>query len=309
MKLVVLVPTFRRPELLVKTLASLASQEGFADVEILVSDNDAEKQEGLTAAQAHAAANGYEDRLTTRTVAEKGFAQNRNAGLGYAFETLQADAVAMIDDDATADEGWIEEIQSALETEPAAIYGGPSHYVAGPGAVPWITELDLFKPPFSHSGAVPRLRSSNNCIITRDLWERFGRQLFDIRFSASGGEDTKLFIRVAEEGLRSYWIETASVTEPIPEARAKLSWVLDRHYTSAVNSARIDFQNNGAKAFLRQGILAVKEVLTGLVRLLSPDAKTRFVGRMRFKGAFGRIAGLSGVRVLHDTHSSSQSVS
>jgi succinoglycan biosynthesis protein ExoM len=300
--LAVLVPTYRRPKLLLNTLDSIARQAGFERIHLVVSDNDADAAEGQSAAREHAERFGYSERLTTLVVPKPGLSENRNAGLAAAFSVSDVSCVAMIDDDATANEGWVLAIECAIADNPADIYGGPTYYTPDGPAPEWFNSIELFTVPYSASGYVPRLRSSNNCVITRGLWLALDEHPFDRGFSQSGGEDTQLFAHVRESGGRAYWIADAGVHEPVPAERVKLDWIVKRHQGSASNSARIDVGRHGAFAIARQIALASKEYAAGLVRILSRKEQVRFTGKLRRAGALGRLYGTMGGQTRHDGH-------
>lgn len=303
-RIAVLVPTYRRPHLLRRTLESLRLQQYATSFRIIVADNDSAKHEGAELARQWAFEHGFEDRVDIIIVPEKGLSQVRNSGLSMAFSDPDTAAVAMIDDDAEADADWLSKIGHALRISNAAIIGGPTCYKLDEDVPDWIAQADMFQVPFLASGAVPRLRSTNNCTLTRRLFERMGPQLFDPAFSSSGGEDVHLFRRCQQNGLVAYWAKDAIVSEIVPSERSTEEWVLTRHRSSAANIARIELSLRGRAVVVSMQLAsAAREMLAGLVRLISADTATRFVGRLRIAGAVGRIHGLMGRTPTHKTHS------
>jgi glycosyltransferase involved in cell wall biosynthesis len=300
--LAVFIPTFRRAELLLRCLDSLKYQDTRCAFNIIVADNDAEYGGGEDAAQQWAKSAGFAHRLKTVRVSERGLSHCRNGGLRTAFADPSVQAVAMIDDDTEADPAWISEIEKALSRTNAAIFGGPTIYSFAREVPPWISGADMFQVPYSSFGPVPRLRSSNNCIITRGLYDLLGPNLFDPAFNFTGGEDVYLFSHCQKLGLESVWLPEAKVHEIIPPPRCEEAWVIERHRLSAVNAARIDKMLNGTfTAWVNQLQFAAREILKGLKKSISSEQTIAFTGRLRLVGVAGRINGLLGRLAKHDT--------
>lgn len=297
MRLVVLVPTFRRPLLLSAALESLADQSDQC-FEIVVSDNDPAGS-GAELAEQWADSRGWSDRLSTTICQNRGLSENRNHGLHLAFECRKATAVSMLDDDSTATEDWIAKVKLALQSG-ADLIGGPTAYHIPPTAPDWMRTRDMFAVPYDRSGFVPRLRSANNCTISQTLYVKSGGALFNTAFGATGGEDTELFVREQVRGTKMWWQHDAVVSEDVPPERCTREWVIRRHKTSAINAARVDVHVNGPlAAWPRQTLTAGRELLTAIVHLLI--GSDRWVVQERANGAIGRLEGLMGKKKFHDS--------
>jgi glycosyltransferase involved in cell wall biosynthesis len=298
MKIAVLIPTFRRPALLANALDSLEAQT-ISDFQIVVSDNDAEKAEGVALAEQWARERGVSGRIHLTIAAERGLSQNRNNGLALAFDTLGVDAVAMLDDDSEAHPAWIERLCGACHPE-VGFVGGPTVYRLPPDVPAEVHSSGIFDVPFSETGFVRRLRSSNNCLIMRQVYDRADGRLFDTAFGTSGGEDMHLFMRETRGGTRFWWQADAIVYEDVPLARCTREWIANRERTSAVNAARIDRMMCGTGiALMRQPYLAAKDAGAGLVHLLKGDDRALAVRKFRL--ALGRLQGLTGGLTQHDS--------
>lgn len=298
MEIAVFVPTFRRPDLLKKALESLQRQSS-SEFSIIVSDNDAEKAEGLAVASAWAEALGISHRVHLTIAPERGLTQNRNHALRLGFDEIGVDAVAMIDDDSEAHPEWVEKLKLGCRSG-AELVGGPTKYRLSDNVPREIREASLFGVPYTTTGYVPRLRSSNNCVISRTIYERLGRRVFDPDFGATGGGDTYLFIGQKKHGTRSWWQNDAIVYEDVPEERATREWVAHRQKTNAVNEVRIDRKLNGsAVAWLRQTCLAMRDAANGCGAAVRGQEKS--IVSPNFESAKGRLLGLFGALSLHDT--------
>jgi glycosyltransferase involved in cell wall biosynthesis len=291
----VFVPTFRRCHTLGATLDSLSAQVDVGAFRLVVVDNDHVAAEGAAIARAWAAANGWTDRVEIVTEWERGLSSCRNRGLATAFAHPEVSAVAMIDDDAVALPDWVSKITEALAMTGADVLGGPTLYEFTKPVPATVTAASMFGVPWRRSGIVPMLRSSNNCTITRRVYEAMGPNPFNTSFSRSGGEDVDFFTRCRVRGFILAWATGAAVSELVPAERCSEAWVLRRHRLSANNTARIDRSAHGmTRALLRQSCLALKETVGGVLKSFSSDEVVRFKARMRFVGVLGRIDGLIG---------------
>jgi len=297
-KIAVFVPTFRRPQLLLAALESLRHQS-CPNFQIVVSDNDGTNADGAKVASAWAVANDFQNRVRVTIAHERGLAQNRNHALRLAFDVLNVDFVAMIDDDSEAHPQWIERIVRACSTD-AELIGGPTIYRLANEAPADIWHASLFGIPYAASDFVPRLRSSNNCVITRRLYDRYDGIVFDPKFGASGGEDSFLFLQEKQRGTRMWWQHDAVVYEDVPAERATLNWVADRQRTNGVNAARIDCRMNGAAvAWPRQLGLSLRDAMGGIRAIAT--SQDRAAISACFQNSRGRLEGLLGRISLHDS--------
>ncbi len=290
------IPTFRRPLLLRSALESILEEFGYEKFPlVIVAENDVVGQEGLTAARLWAIENRIDSRINIIEVVNPGLSYVRNAALQAAFKNPNIEYVAMFDDDSCLILGWLAAMETVLNTSGASLYGGPTKYIFPTIASEEVRASPIFGVPYSDSGFVDKLRSSNNIVITRQLYEVFNQEVFDLRFNASGGEDSHFFERVRLARLKTYWVSNAQVSEEVPVRRASLEWVLERHRLGAVNSARISVITRGLVGALDQAILIVKELTSSLLWACLIQSKYRLISKYRFIGVLGRVSGLMGV--------------
>src|ERR1700761_6396551 len=103
-RVIICIPTFRRPKMLARLLEAIAALETEAHVGVLVADNDAEIHVGLDLCQSMT---GYRWPLKAVIAKERGIAQVRNVLIEQALAT-NAEFIAMIDDDEWPDTHWID---------------------------------------------------------------------------------------------------------------------------------------------------------------------------------------------------------
>lgn len=208
----VVVPTYRRPELLRRCLAALAEQdlapEGF---EVVVADNAGDK---ATAAQV-TACNGP-GRPVFRYVAaaaSRGPAAARNAG----WRSARAEVIAFTDDDCVPDRSWLRAALAGLAQNAAD---------AGWGRI----AMPLPERPTDYERNEAGLERAEfataNCFCRRAALAAVGG--FDERFTLAWREDADLFFALLEHGCRVCRVPEALVVHPVRPGRWGLSLAQQR---------------------------------------------------------------------------------
>ena len=114
MKLLVGIPTHKRPELLRDCLESIAAQQGdLPEIELFVADNDPKGRAGVAVVEDLKAS--YRFPISATTVEVPGISAVRNAILDEA-RRRNVDFIAMIDDDETASPEWLDQLLRAQES-------------------------------------------------------------------------------------------------------------------------------------------------------------------------------------------------
>ncbi len=236
---VVVVPTFRRPQMLCATLASLKAQQTDMPFVVLVVENDA----GGLAGQ-HAAFDFFaRERLNGVTIvaAEQGNVAAINAGFAAALDRFpSAEHILMIDDDEVASPHWLARMVGAAERSGAGIVGGPVNPRFEASVERGLREHPVFWPISAPTGSLPMIYGSGNCLIRRSVFARLGLPAFDPAFNFLGGGDTDFFTRARLAGVRFYWQADALVTETVPATRTVPRWVLKRGLRIGAINRRIE---------------------------------------------------------------------
>jgi GT2 family glycosyltransferase len=198
-RLSIVVPTFRRPDLLARCLDALVHQT-LDSYEVIVADDAAldstrEKVEGLKA------------RAPVRYVAVTGShgpAAARNAGWGAA----RGEVVAFTDDDTIPDPGWAAAGLGAFDRDPTL------------AAVTGRTEVPLPPRPTDYerneSGLATAEFITANCFVRRSVLEEVGG--FDERFRIAWREDSDLHFELIERGMKIVKVPEAVVVHPVRPA-------------------------------------------------------------------------------------------
>src|SRR3546814_229637 len=163
--IIVCIATCNRPQGLRRTLESLAAQQTRHNLEVLVADNDAARQEGLAVVE-QLASKGYRWPIEAVLVAERGIPLVRNALVAAALARPGATHVAMLDDDEAASPGWIDAMADTAQRWDADVVGGAVLREMDSAVAPWAARHPLLAPKRrGQSGPVALVDSTANVLI------------------------------------------------------------------------------------------------------------------------------------------------
>ncbi|HVU70164.1 MAG TPA: glycosyltransferase [Ktedonobacteraceae bacterium] len=201
----VVVPTFRRPELLARCLEALLAQE-FApeDYEIVIVDDAASKQTRLQVERyaRQARAQGRQV-FYLSTTGQRGPAAARNLG----WRAARGEVIAFTDDDCLPAPDWLREGLAAFRGDVMAVSGR--------------IRVPVPPQPTDYEYDTSHLEESEfataNCLYRRSALLAVGG--FDERFTAAWREDSDLFFLLLERGMRAIRCPSAVVVHPVRPAR------------------------------------------------------------------------------------------
>jgi succinoglycan biosynthesis protein ExoM len=297
-RVVVAIPTYRRPKGLERLLLALARLETRAAVRVLVADNDAERQEGLDATR-RLRRQSYRWPLETILVRERGIAQARSALVAHALDNYNPDYVAMLDDDEWPEPGWLDAfLDVARETRADALHGAvlPEFEIA-PGR--WTRSCHGLSALRGRTGPVAMIHGTSNVLIARAALEKLPRPCFDPRFALSGGEDKDFFTRLAKSGAHFAWADAATVRAHVPASRSNPGWALKRAFRVGNSDMRVFIKHeHGLSARVIEGakIAAAFVISPPLALLLAPLPAHRMFPLCKFARASGKLAAALGAR-------------
>jgi GT2 family glycosyltransferase len=245
---VVTVPTFRRPEQLLATLASLTAQRTRRRFAIIVMENDAERRDGALAAAPLFERGDVAGILIIAN--ERGNCSAYNAGWETALLHFASfKHLLVIDDDEIAGPDWLETMCATAERFGADIVGGPQTPVFAGSADGHWAEHPVFAPPYRESGRVPALYSSGNLLIGRHVLVRMGPPFLDLKFNFMGGGDSDFLSRAVETGFTLAWCAEAPVSETVPQRRTESDWIRARSLRNGVISTLVEKKRRAASPF------------------------------------------------------------
>jgi len=208
----VVVPTYRRADLLDRCLGALVGQDVPASAYEIVVADDAASEETRRQVERWAARAAPSVRYVPVAGPRHGPAAARNRG----WRAAGGAVVAFTDDDTIPDRGWLRHGLAAFADGVAGAWGRVVVPVPG---TPTDYERDargLEAGPFVTA----------NCFYRRDALEAVGG--FDERFTSAWREDSDLFFSLVELGLRLVRAPDAVVVHPVRPARWGVSLAQQR---------------------------------------------------------------------------------
>lgn len=253
---VVCIPTFRRPDWLARTLASLIAQETDFGFALLVVDNDATGSEGAAMATEMLSSSGLPHRILIEPNQGNVHAINR------AFSEAQAvfpraEFFLMIDDDEMAMPGWLAAIVATARSRNADIVGGPVRREFDVPVADAIARHPLFVSIEGATRAIDQIHGSGNCLIRRRVFEQMVQPPFDARFNFLGGGDMEFFTRARRQGFLTWWCEEAVVHEFVPAERVSARFLLKRSIRTGSINYVIDRMDKPAALVLAKNLVSL----------------------------------------------------
>lgn len=202
----VVVPTYKRPQLLLRCIQALQQQDFFPpDYEIIVVSDGKDPSTG----QALASISGNEFPLIRfySLLRKGGPAAARNLG----WQMAESDFIVFTDDDCIPDSGWLKAMWSAFEKprqgEIEIAFSGKTFVPVG-------------EVPTDYERNVAQLASAEfitaNCACTKSALSNVGG--FDERFKMAWREDSDLQFKFIEHAIPIVKVESAVVTHPVRKA-------------------------------------------------------------------------------------------
>ena len=195
------------------------------ETELLIVDNASTDDTATVTAQL-AAANS---RLTVCCESEIGVSAARNTALKKA----RGQYVLFLDDDATAEPGWLAAYQRFLSAPPSdriAVVGGavfPEYEVPPPKWIDPQRKLDLCQSPkrFPYRASL----AEGNSAYRRSVAMEVG--MFDTRLGPKGEvrgyrEGGDINLRLQDAGYEIWWLPDAAIRHVVHADRLKLRWVM-----------------------------------------------------------------------------------
>lgn len=296
-RVLIAIPTFRRPDGLRRLLIAIAAMETVADIKILVADNEGADGAGTDVVKELAAA--YRFPIDVIAVPERGLSSVRNAMVTYARKDETLDYVAMIDDDEWPTERWIDDLVAMQRTTGAGIVGGPNLPVFAPGAPGWAMHCPLFRSDDMPDGNVEIVWGTCNLLLHKSAFAHSDSNLFDPAFNQSGGEDVDAFMRLKTSGHRFAWSRSAVVWDDVPAGRTTLGWITRRAFrignSNMLVQLRWKYGRHGRLLALPSTVAAIAANL-GLLAAFSFSPGKRVTYYCRLVRSLGKLAFLTGLR-------------
>lgn len=253
---VIAIPTRGRPRGLEKALNSIERLQTTAQLTVLVADNDACAQEGISVVSRISSA-GYRFPIRSMIVTPRGVAHVRNELIASALEDPKTEFIALLDDDEWPETQWLETLLSMQRRTGADAVGGtmlPDFSITPPS---WAEDLKLYRQQAT-DGPIDMLWGTCNVLLTRKCVETLPPPWFDEQFGLSGGEDVEFFSRLNAKGAAFAWASEARVFEEVPRDRLTIGWIARRSFrignTNARSQLRWRYRRLGYPAIITKSI-------------------------------------------------------
>ncbi|AWI56022.1 glycosyltransferase family 2 protein [Sinorhizobium fredii] len=244
-ELVVVVPTFRRPDHLVKTLKTIVSQRPDFACATVVVENDPDGQTGAEAAKRFFLEHRSDS--TVIVAHRRGHSHACNAGWATALDLYpNLRAVAVIYDDAVAAPEWLDCLVAVQEGHRADIVGGPQLPVFEDADGQKWKQHPIFSPCYEATGPVPRLYSAGNVLITRAVLDAMPRPFLNPALNLVGVSDGDFFNRCSAKGFSFAWAAEAWVAETVPPDHTTASWIRARSLEQGAISTLLEHQRDAS---------------------------------------------------------------
>jgi glycosyltransferase involved in cell wall biosynthesis len=294
MKILVGIPSYRRPDGLRRLLASIEALTGLdgKQVEVFVADNDAETCEATRVCAELQST--FRWPLTCDIGAERGISAARNAILDEARKS-SANRIAMIDDDEVVTPDWLHQLLETQSRFDADVVGGPVYFDFEEEPSMAVRRCGVFDTVSWAEGIVSVVGATNNLLLNCPSLERAGWPRFDASFGLTGGEDTEFFARLRECNFRFAWNPSAVARETVPPNRVRPLWALRRRYRVGMNNLRIARMHGGlpaASLSLAKAVMLLGSAPICSPLLIVPSRSLWILGK--WSQSFGKLAAIFG---------------
>jgi succinoglycan biosynthesis protein ExoM len=297
-RVLVAVPTFRRPAQLAQLLQQLALQDIDSSkygLRFLVIDNDMSPTAESIVGNSRVL---FRHPLDYVHIPEPGISAVRNAALKYAAG--KDHLLAMIDDDEVPEPAWLAELLRVQALTNADAVIGPVPTCFPQGTPIWVKRGRLLERPRFKDCTELDFGITGNCLLALSSIESM-RLEFESAFGLSGGGDTVFFRQLLARGGKIVYAANAIATEYPSLARTSLRYLVVRAFRIGNHVSLCDLRVNPTlrSMFIRLiksfGLIGMSFCLlpVRVARLGRAGAATSLCDASR---AIGMLAGLVGYR-------------
>ena len=261
-KIIVCVPTFKRPQYLKKNLESLIKQKFEQKFEILVIDNDNNKSGKPSVNEC------VNDKVEINYHIEKnkGISSVRNKCIFLCIQK-KADYLIFIDDDEVADKYWLHNLFLVEKKYNAKIVGGPV-LCNFEGSVSKTIKNTFFIRDRKKTGVKLKNCATGNVLINMEIFKLIKNQRFDSFFNTIGGGDTVFFNNLKSHNIDMVWADEAITYEFISMKRSQLKHCLLRSFYRGNSAFYISKINNGLFKSIIKILINILILAISIIRFL-----------------------------------------
>ena len=298
--------TYNRAALLAQALESLVHLDGDVSYEIVVVDNAS--TDNTAAVLAECCDRDFGPSVRGVCERQKGVSYARNRGI----EEAQGEWIAFFDDDQIADRKWLEVLYRTAKEQGVRCVGGriclmlPSEQIEqlSPTVRGYLGATEGMQEAGEYSRKVSP--GTGSLLVHRSVFDEVG--VFDPSLR-EGGEDTDLFRRMREKGIRAWYTPEAVAEHTVPPCRLQPAYLLWTAERNGWHIARREGQEWGRRGLpfllpLRIGQAAIRFVprlVSGHLRRCPEDVLGARCLLRRFRGYFAGSLHLMFPKLLPET--------
>lgn len=290
-KISIIICTYNRSALLVKTLQSLLPLENLHQAEIIVVDNHS-KDDTASAIRRFIKTHGAD--MDIRYILEpvQGLSAARNTGILASKSPL----IAFLDDDAIPCRTWITTIVSTFEQKPEVMaMGGKIAPIFESRRPDWL--IKPFELPYTIVDLGNRIREYPKHLHPCGANMAMRKVVFDISLfplelgrkgdSLLSGEETWLFSQIQQEGHSILYHPEMAVDHFVPANRLTEDWIMKRYYSQGISNA---MKSEGMKGnLLLLGKTGAKVLYIAADSVLSRSQGRRLLNKCRLESIRGTL--------------------
>jgi glycosyltransferase involved in cell wall biosynthesis len=295
-KITIGIPTYKRPEMLMKLVGSIADCEIapalISSVNIIIVDNDIEKS-------AKQVVSVLIDRFSNYKISYfcypfKGLSNVRNELIQKGLEH-DPDFFVFVDDDEYVSVQWLNQLVKTIVNNKGDLTMGPVNSVVSSSVPPYVS-CWLDRAVYPDNTKLAFIRSGNLIIRVRSLLKL--NVMFDTRFNQTGGEDSYFGLQMIKKGASVFWAANAIAYETVPDNRANIKWIMKRYYNGANKFAYVLKIEKEKAKIVRKFVVSILYILIGTVAAVFTffPIRKRYWGVLKISEGFGGVAGILTIR-------------
>lgn len=222
--------TYKRPELLTRTLNGVISQvtDNKFLFEVVIVDNDIMRSAENVVIK-------YQQNNDLKIIYDCEPEQNIAMARNRAIQNASGNFIAFIDDDEFPVEKWLNNMRNCLKEYKADIVLGPVLPEFADGTPEWLIKSGLCNRPRNTTGSPVTGRDlrTGNILLRRNIFEE-DHIWFNPSRGRTGGEDGEFLLRQIKRGRKLVWCDEAIVFEKVQEDRWDASFYLKRNFLIGV---------------------------------------------------------------------------
>lgn len=259
LRVVIGIPTYRRPEKLAELLDALPAriaEVAHAEISVVVVDNDPAETARTVVAAAQ---------TDVRYAVEPtpGIAAVRNRLIDEAGD---ARLLSFIDDDERPLEGWLATLIATWRDTTAAAVMGRVISIFEDDVDPWILATGVFRRRERATGLQLAAAAAGNLLIDLAQVRELGIR-FDPTLGLAGGEDTLFSRSLIAAGGKIVWCNESRAEDFVPRERLTRRWAMRRGFNGG-NSA-VDVELRLEKRRSRRAAVRVRRFFGGFARAVT----------------------------------------